>query len=452
MLRIVQSGISSAKLALALIAGLAVAACNSSSSDDTSAPAVELPGKVVSVSVDAGDQRAVFTVGTPTDGGPVYFFTVTCTATDEADVSAFSAVSPVTLSGFVNDVSYSCVVEAENSSGAGPASDPLTVITADPFQETDCTTQTTDGDNITCLAHNVLAGMSDTLRGTVLRALVESNATNFWTENPVTTNARLGLRFSSLSDDQLTDVEALIAGFLSDDGEALFEGIRAADEFLGTTLTGYGADQYNISFHGIPSYDEPWMIQVTGHNYTVHVAIDGDYISMTPNFVGVEPTSFTQDSVDYAPMAARQTALAAMLDGLTAGELTSAETASTFDDVVLGPGEDNAYPDPSIGLDVSTLTAAQRDLVIAAITSFTNDQEGGELSAVYTTDAALDDTFISWSTDADLAAQGGYVRIDGPRVWIEFVVVAGDATSEVNYHSIWRDKSLDYGGNFDLTD
>ena len=95
---------------------------------------------------------------------------------------------------------------------------------------------------------------------------------------------------------------------------------------------------------------------------------------------------------------------------------------------------------------------AQRDLVIAAITSFTNDQEGGELSAVYTTDAALDDTFISWSTDADLAAQGGYVRIDGPRVWIEFVVVAGDATSEVNYHSIWRDKSLDYGGNFDLTD
>lgn len=452
MLRIVESGFANAKCALVLILGLAIAGCSSSSSDDSTPPAVAVPGKVVGITVEAGDERAVFTVTAPTDGGPANIYTVTCTATGEDNVTAFSGASPVTLTGFVNGVSYSCVVVASNQSGDGPDSDILTVVTADPFQLTDCTLQTTDGDKITCLTHNILSTMDDTTRATILRALAESNAVGFWSGDSLTDDTRLGLRLSLFSTDEAAIFEDLLNAFLSDAGTDLFAGIRAADEFLGSTLTGYGADQYMVSFHGTPTYDEPWLLEVTGHNYTIFIGIDGDYISMTPYFVGVEPTSFTQDSVDYTPMAAKQAALAAMLDGLTSGELSSAQTASTFDDIVLGPAEDNAYPDPKLGLAVSGLTTAQRDLVAAAIKAYTDDQEGGVLSADYVTDAALDDTFIVWSTDADLAAQGGYVRIDGPRVWIEFVVVAGDATSEVNFHSILRDRTLDYGANFDLTD
>jgi hypothetical protein len=46
---------------------------------------------------------------------------------------------------------------------------------------------------------------------------------------------------------------------------------------------------------------------------------------------------------------------------------------------------------------------------------------------------------------------GSYLRIDGPRVWIEMAVVEAAAYRDqgwVQYHSIWRDKMADYGGEF----
>ena len=50
---------------------------------------------------------------------------------------------------------------------------------------------------------------------------------------------------------------------------------------------------------------------------------------------------------------------------------------------------------------------------------------------------------------ANLSTAGSYVRIDGPRVWIEFVVQATVADKTmVHYHTIWRDKVADYGGAF----
>ena len=261
----------------------------------------------------------------------------------------------------------------------------------------------------------------------------------------------MGLSPATFSDDQVAAFDALLDGILSDDGLALFNGVRSNDGFLGETTSGFGTGLYYLSFHGTPSYTAPWMVQLTGHNYTFFASIDGGYVSLTPQFVGVEPISFTFDSVDYEPMKPRQDALIALLAGLSSAELSTAETSEVFDDVALLNGEDGNFPTQT-GLDVGTLDATKRALVVAAIKAFTDDQEGGALSAEYTTTAALDDTFILFSGDAGLAAQGDYIRIDGPRVWIEFVLVAGDATSDVNIHSIWRDKSLDYGDNFDLTD
>ena len=47
----------------------------------------------------------------------------------------------------------------------------------------------------------------------------------------------------------------------------------------------------------------------------------------------------------------------------------------------------------------------------------------------------------------DLSAKGSYVRIDGPRVWMEFVVQPAVANpEELHYHALWRDKQSDYGG------
>ena len=48
------------------------------------------------------------------------------------------------------------------------------------------------------------------------------------------------------------------------------------------------------------------------------------------------------------------------------------------------------------------------------------------------------------------SASNSYRRVDGPAVWIEFLVKSEDGTAATNvyYNSIWRDKLADYGGQF----
>ena len=48
------------------------------------------------------------------------------------------------------------------------------------------------------------------------------------------------------------------------------------------------------------------------------------------------------------------------------------------------------------------------------------------------------------------SASNSYLRVDGPAVWIEFLVKSEDGTAATNvyYNSIWRDKLADYGGQF----
>ena len=50
-----------------------------------------------------------------------------------------------------------------------------------------------------------------------------------------------------------------------------------------------------------------------------------------------------------------------------------------------------------------------------------------------------------------LNSQNSYLRVDGPRVWVEMVVqaaVASKSNGFVHYHSLWRDKLADYGNEF----
>jgi hypothetical protein len=69
------------------------------------------------------------------------------------------------------------------------------------------------------------------------------------------------------------------------------------------------------------------------------------------------------------------------------------------------------------------------------------------MRAAYEQADAFGLTFVGYSGATDLGARGSYVRIDGPRLWIEFVVQPAVANPEtLHYHTLWRDKQSDYGG------
>ncbi|MGI9175633.1 MAG: DUF3500 domain-containing protein, partial [Rhodothermales bacterium] len=279
------------------------------------------------------------------------------------------------------------------------------------------------------------ATLSESQQTAVRYDFNEGNADN-WSNFPVGGMAtRNGLEFADLSDDQLEAALDLTRTALSDAGYGTFDGIRAADDYLGERQGGYGSGLYLIAFLGTPSATDAWMLQLGGHHYALNFTYQGDTASPTPYFVGVEPLTFTLDGERYAPMEERAATATAMLDALSSDQLASAQLSGSFRDVLLGPGADGEFPEPS-GLQVSSLDADQRALVTEAIEAWVLDADedtAAELLAEYTSDAALDETYIGYSGGTDLETQGSYIRIDGPRVWIEIVAQGGIVLSGIHY-------------------
>lgn len=334
------------------------------------------------------------------------------------------------------------------------SSDTTTSSTSTATETTDssalaCSLNSDQGTLLYCYTEELLATLSESEKSTIQIDLTESNATQYWSNLPATFVARKGIAMNEFSAESKDAAEQLLQLALSSQGETTMTELRAADEYLGNyNSSDYDADLYYLSILGTPSTTEPWLIGFTGHHYTFYVSVEGTTQSLTPNFVAVEPVEWTENGVTTTPMSDRRDAFAALLDGLSSTELANAKLSQAYDDLIAGPGNDGNFPSTAAGIAASTLSDAQKALLVTAIESYSNDAQGTGQSSAYTTDDALNETYISWASYADLATRGSYMRIDGPRVWIEFSVQNGIILSDNHYHTVWRDKTLDYGGNF----
>lgn len=269
---------------------------------------------------------------------------------------------------------------------------------------------------------------------------------------------RVGIGFSQLNEAQITAAKKLMAYVLdnkiANEGFDESEGIQAADNIIGA-LPGkssmFGSGNYYIAFLGEPSATELWELQFGGH----HLAFSNTYkngklIGMTPSFRGVEPmNTFETNGKHYLPMEQERVAFKNILDKLSDNELAAAKLSSTFADILLGPGKDNAFPSTRQGLKIGTLSKEKQDLVMHAITLYVKDLNSAETNKIlqqYKNELA--ETFVSYSGDRKFEAVGDYIRIDGPGVWIEYNLQPSRdiKTPPTHPHSIWRDRKTDYGG------
>ncbi|MGI5460150.1 DUF3500 domain-containing protein [Streptomyces sp. CA-249302] len=302
-------------------------------------------------------------------------------------------------------------------------------------------------------ANTFLDTLDDDQQSEVLLDFTEANATA-WSNLPCGSTCRVGIEFSTLSDTQLTAAKAVVeaaTGTGSGTGYDQVSQILAADDYLGETASGYGSGNYYLAFLGTPSTSGTWQLHFGGHHLAVNLTYkDGEVEGTTPYFVGVEPTSWTEDGTSYEPLAAQSDAMQSMLSSLSTSELSEAKLSESFSDVLLGPGDDGDFPTTKEGLAVSELTSAQQKLVLAAIAPWVEVADDTTAESVLSTyESELDETYIAYSGGTDFDTQGDYVRIDGPGVWIEFVCQDGVVyTSKIHYHTVYRDHNTDYGGEF----
>lgn len=326
----------------------------------------------------------------------------------------------------------------------------------------------------------------------------QANATA-WSNLPCGSSCRVGIQTGSLSDDQLaalknvlkvalgtgegTGYEHVLETLLADDqlasaegsgsGPAAPSGSASSDTSAsadpsatasgappsggtgGGAGGGYGSDIYFLAFLGTPSADGTWQLQFGGHHLAVNVTYkDGKVAGASPFFTGVEPTSWTaDDGTTYEPMAKFRNGMLALTGSLSTEQLAKAKLSESFNDVLLGPGEDGQFPETKEGIKASELSPKQQKLVLAAIHPWVagvDDATAKKLMRTYARE--LSKTYVSYSGGTGLDTQGDYVRIDGPSVWIEFVCQNGFVYQDkVHYHTVYRDHTRDYGSEFSFS-
>lgn len=387
--------------------------------------------------------------------------------------SGIALAAGVVVAGLVSRTSHAAPPTAPEKQASSPAA----LLTS------------TDTDSVVEAANAFLATLSEKQRATVQPELTARNAAR-WSNLPITFVPRNGLYFRDLNAAQTAAALKVARLALGKEGFTRFGELRAADELLAKVDTGigggpplgnfsappptgpggfggpggplpgvggqfgrprkleYGAGDYSIAFLGKPSKTVPFLLQLGGHHLAFNLYYKGASGTATPYFLGVEPTSWKDNSgKTHAPLAPMRDAMYGLVHSLTPPQQTQARLTARFADVYVGPGRDNQFPARE-GVAVSSLSAASQNFVKKAITAWTGDNAQ---AAVYRKQyfAELDQTKIAYSGSVDLSNHGDYVRIDGPHVWIEFACQNGIVYhNQIHYHTIWRDRTSDYGAEF----
>jgi hypothetical protein len=314
-------------------------------------------------------------------------------------------------------------------------------------------------ERIVCLADAFKAMLSADQVATLQRTYSRTDATK-WSNFPEFGERprRVGIRLGSLKEDQLKAAKALLAAVMAqevpNEGFDELEGNLAADEYLGKRIgktSIFNAGNYYLAYLGTPSLSSLWELQFGGHHFALANTYNGGKLTgVTPSFRGVEPLApVTVNGRTHQSMEQERQAFAELLSSLDKPQQDAARLSATFRDVLLGPGQDGQFPTAKQGLKVGELTAAQKALVLKAIKLYVNDLDPvtvAPLLAAYTTDLA--NTYVAFSGSGTMSQADDYVRIDGPRVWIEYSgQESRDIPGTVHPHSVWRDRQTDYGGN-----
>ena len=273
--------------------------------------------------------------------------------------------------------------------------------------------------------------------------------------------ARPGAFLGEFSDEQLGLVKAILmeaTSQASNEGFDEMEQTLNADDYIGTVSTdtkaGYSSSNSKFAFLGTPSTTGTWQLYYGGHHFAFsNTYTDGEIAGATPSFRGIEPfPSFEMNDRENVPLLQERDAFAALLSSLTEEQQARATIEGTYRDILAGPQSDDAIPSEQEGLSVSQLNEEQQALLLAAVETYVgdiNDADAAKYMAKYTEE--LMETVLGFSGSTEVKCENDYVRIDGPSLWLEFSLQSNKSTDEEGNHphSVWRDKTDDYGGNLE---
>jgi hypothetical protein len=269
-----------------------------------------------------------------------------------------------------------------------------------------------------------------------------------WNFIPDETFPRNGLPLKAMTEPQRKLAHALLRTGLSERGYMTYSQIIALEDILKATEDGRMArdrDAYRFSVFGTPATQGAWGWRVEGHHVSLHFdVVNGSAVSSTPSFAGSNPAEVRSGPLKgQRTLAALEDSARTLVTALDAGERSAALINNVAPGEILTTNKLEIDPLSPVGLKVSGMTPAHRDLLMKVLDSYTGlmapDIAAERLAKVQK--AGIENVAFAWAGPIE-RGQKHYYRVQGPTFLIEFDNTQNDGN---HVHSVWRDFQGDFG-------
>jgi hypothetical protein len=295
-------------------------------------------------------------------------------------------------------------------------------------------------------AQTFLATLDPTQRSNVVYDFKDETQRKRWSNLPVSSVKRGGLRMGDLTEKQRDAAYAALKASLSPQGYTKVQQIVEADDTLGKGQGQrmFSKGEYYVSFVGEPSATKPWMLQFGGHHLGLNVTFMGEHATLAPSHTGAQPAFYQVEGREIRPLGREWDKAFGLLTSLDATQRKQAVLSFQTRDLILGPARDWKDVEPE-GIKGSALNKKEREMLVELAAEWTGIlKEEIAKEKLEQLRKNLDETWFAWSgsTNKDGAA---YFRLQAPTVWIEYAPqrLGGDPTKHI--HTIYRDPTNEYG-------
>ncbi len=286
-----------------------------------------------------------------------------------------------------------------------------------------------------------------------------------WTNLPVGLVPRPGIAYGSLSDQSRLAFHRVLSAMLSSQGYLKTASIMALDDILNTlyqqafdsgkidqkTLAmmqnlKWAHGNYYISIWGKPQPNQPWGLNFGGHHMALSLTTDGKNTSMSPYFVGTDPSEVKSGKYAGLRVLSKEEDYGFMLiNALTDKQKTVAMLKQDVPkDIITSPQGSQRITD-YYGLAAKEFTADQKAILTLLIQEYTHNFEHQKAHQLFDkiTNSGLDKVYFAWVGSVENNKPHYYI-INGPDFLIEYDNI-GFQNDGNHIHAILREKGQDFG-------
>ena len=305
------------------------------------------------------------------------------------------------------------------------------------------------GEDITQVAQSFVASLTSEQKAQTVFDFSNPERTQ-WSHR---SQSRLGLTLKAMNAEQRQLAFDLLRVTLSARGFHKIESVRELENLSpSTSASAYpnprDPELYSLAIFGTPSTSGAWGWRWEGHHLSQNFTmIDGQLVSCTPSFVGINPfrpASGQEKPRDFPLLDNELSFGRALAQSLTPAQRKLAVLAIEVpQDIITQTKAKVETLDTYQGISVADLNAVQKKILGRIIAEYVGlvrtDFALNEMIAI--SETAEEQIFFTWVGGTD-DNQECYFRIRGPSFLLELSNVQGNSN---HVHLVWRDTQKDFG-------